>query len=406
MVVGAGIFGVTAALALTRRGRSVTLVDQSRAPARRASSTDVSKAIRMDYGSDVFYHELAEEALDGWDRWNHDWPRPLYHPSGFLVLSPEPMRPGGFEFESRRTLVARGYDPEPVDAAVLSRRFPAWNAARYPDGYLSTRGGWAESGAVVAHLLRLAEDVGVQVVTGAVTQLLARGSRLSGVRVTAASAGDGRSSTEVDERRAEPDGTETLPARLVVVCAGAWTPTIAPWLADRLEAVAQPVVHVLPEAPQRFRGDAFPPFAADISGTGWYGFPALTDGRVKIGHHGPGRAVAAHDRGPVSVDHLRKVRLFLKESIPELATAPIVTTRVCLYCDVFDGDPFIGVDPGREGLVVASGGSGHAFKFAPVLGDLIADAAEGASNRWSARLGWRARGADAAEQARHRIHEE
>ena len=95
LVVGGGIFGITAALELRRRGWLVTVLDPGPIPHEGASSTDVSKVVRMDYGSDRFYHELAELALEGWDRWNHDWPVPLYHEDGFLILSPTPMAPGG-----------------------------------------------------------------------------------------------------------------------------------------------------------------------------------------------------------------------------------------------------------------------------------------------------------------------
>ena len=379
VVIGAGVFGVAGALELAARGRRVTLVDRGTVPHPDASSTDVSKMIRMDYGDDVYHHELAEAALDGWERWNREWPEPLFHPKGFLVLARGPMRPGGFEYESHRVLVARGYHPERLDQRTLAARCPAWNAARYPDGYVSPRGGWAESGAVVARLLELATAAGVRRVDGTLDTVLADSSRVAGVRLA-----DGR----------------TLPARHVVVAVGAWTPKLLPELAGVLRCVAQPVVLYGVERPEEFRGPGFPPWAADIAGSGWYGFPALPDGRVKLGHHGDGREVDPDDRGTVSEEHLDRARAFLTDSIPALADAPVVGTRVCLYCDSFDGDLLIDRDPHRDGLVVAAGGSGHGFKFAPMIGGLVADAVEGRENRWRARLRWRARGAPRAEAAR------
>jgi sarcosine oxidase/L-pipecolate oxidase len=73
---------------------------------------------------------------------------------------------------------------------------------------------------------------------------------------------------------------------------------------------------------------------------------------------------------------------------------------VCLYCDTFDGDLLIDRVPGHEGLTVASGGSGHGFKFAPVIGQIVADALEGADNRWSHRFSWREAGPRTGEKAR------
>ena len=72
-----------------------------------------------------------------------------------------------------------------------------------------------------------------------------------------------------------------------------------------------------------------------------------------------------------------------------------------MYCDAFDGNLLIGHDPSREGLVVASGGSGHGFKFAPLLGEVIADAVEHRPNKWGARFSWREAGALTTEEARY-----
>ena len=383
VVVGAGVFGAATALELASRGHRVTLLDRGPIPHEDASSTDVSKMIRMDYGSDVFYHELAEASLDGWERWNADWPRPLYHADGFLILSSDPMQPGGFEYESYRVLRERGYEPQRIGGAELSRRFPAWNGDRYTDGYLSPRGGWAESGEVVRQLLRLCEKGGVRTRTATFSEIVASGSRVRGVLTR---------------------GGDEIPARSVVVCAGAWTPILLPWLGKVLKAVAQPVLHFGVDNPDEYRGARFPPFAADIAGTGWYGFPALDDGRVKLGHHGGGTEVGPDRRGRVGEDHIARARAFLAESIPGLADAPVVGTRVCLYCDTFDGDLLIDRDPDREGLVVASGGSGHGFKFAPVIGQMVADAVEGRPNQWGERFRWRTAGERKTEEARLRTH--
>lgn len=383
VVVGGGAFGAISAVELAERGHRVTILDRTRDPHPQASSTDISKMIRMDYGSDLYYHELAEASLDIWEEWNASWPRPLYHPEGFLVLSKSTFAPGGFEYESERVLRERGYEPLRFDAGHLRETWPAWNADHYPEGYVSPRGGWAESGAVVERLLGLGRSAGVRFVQGAFLELTEEGSRVSGVRYAGA---DG--------------ATGSLNADRVIVAAGAWTPVLLPWLDDVLRPVAQPVVHYGVDDPVRWQYPIFPPFAADTAGSGWYGFPSLGDGRLKLGHHADGRVVEPDARGEVSQDHLELARSFLRESIPDLADAPVVGTRVCLYCDTFDGDLWIGEDPDRDGLIVAAGGSGHGFKFTPMIGRLVADTVEGRDNRWLHRFAWRALGAARREAAR------
>jgi glycine/D-amino acid oxidase-like deaminating enzyme len=332
----------------------------------------------MDYGADRFYHELAETALEGWDRWNRTWPHPPYHEDGFLLLSRGPMRPGGFEFESWRLLRERGYAPRRVGEEVLRRDHPAWDPSESVDGYFNERAGWAESGAVVSGLLARCAEAGVRLVSEGVLPLDPGQSRVGSL--TTRGGGEGFD--------------------VVVVAAGAWTPTLVPWTREILWTVAQPVLHLGVDDPTPFQPPAFPPWAADIAGSGWYGFPALSDGRLKIGHHGPGRRVDPDDRGEVGEDHVRRCRRFLAGAMPALADAPVVGRRVCLYCDSFDGDFLIAPDPDHPGLVVAAGGSGHAFKFAPLLGSLVADAVEGEDNPWAQRFRWRRAGRTRTEDAR------
>ncbi len=384
VVVGSGIFGVTGALELQRRGHAVRLVDPGPLPHPQAASTDISKVIRMDYGADEFYMALMEEALEGWEGWNREWPERLYHPDGFLIMSRSEMRPGSFEYESYQLLVKRGHQPQRLDAARLRQRFPAWNAERYPDGYFNPKAGWAESGKVVARLIHQARAEGVEVREGVrFERLVESGGRVSGIVAR---------------------GGETIGADWVIVAAGAWTPTLLPHLAEAMWAIGQPVLHFRPDHPDDFRTPYFVPWAADIATTGWYGFPAMPDGTLKAANHGPG--VRVHPDAPrlVPPEAEARFRAFFHETFPALAEAPLIGSRLCLYCDTWDGNFWIDRDPDRPGLVVAAGGSGHGFKFAPVLGGIIADVVEGKPNPWAGRFAWRSRGSLATEDARYAGH--
>src|SRR5262249_29456692 len=163
-IVGAGIFGVTAALQLRRRGHAVSLFDPGPLPHPLAESTDISKIVRLDYGADELYMALMESALEGWRRWNRAWREPLFHEVGVAFFTRSPMSPGGFERESHELLLRRGHRPERLDAAAIHARFPAWRAGSYVDGYFNPEGGYAESGRVVERLLREAEAAGVRLV--------------------------------------------------------------------------------------------------------------------------------------------------------------------------------------------------------------------------------------------------
>jgi glycine/D-amino acid oxidase-like deaminating enzyme len=387
IVVGAGIFGVTTALELRSRGFGVRVLDPGPIPHPQAASTDISKVVRIEYGGDETYTRLAEEARAGWLAWNDTvFPQPLYHEVGGTFVTHEPMRPGGYEYENFRMLSARGHQPERLTSDEIRRRFPAWNADAYVDGYFNPKAGFVESGRVVARLWEAATARGVELVLGArVTEIVKRDDAAVEVRT---------------------DQGQTLKADVIVSAVGAWTPGLLPELSGVMKAVGQPVFHLRPANPERFTPPRFTVFGADSSRTGWYGFPLHPDaGVIKIANHGPGHPIdPLRDPRTVSDADERRLRAFLTETFPELVDAPLVATRCCLYCDTPDEHFWIDRHPEAPGLTVAAGDSGHAFKFAPILGSLIADAAEGLPSRVGDRFAWRsfAAGATGQEASRAR----
>ncbi|MEJ0006245.1 MAG: FAD-dependent oxidoreductase [Steroidobacteraceae bacterium] len=375
VIVGAGEFGLTAALELRARGWSITVLEQGAVPNPEAASSDLNKVVRSDYGADLTYTEMGEASIRGWHRWNEAFGTTLYHEDGFLVMSRQMMNAGGFEYESRALQTARGHLLPRRQSADLRRDHPLWNADHYIDGYLNPRGGWAESGHTIAVLAEQARRGGVEIIEDAAfAQLLDHG----------VSSRDGRQ----------------WHGDAIVMATGAWTAALLPHLQEVMWATGQTVMQFGPRDPSRYLAPEFPVWAADIGRTGWYGFPANADGIVKVANHGAG--VRVDPMAPrVSPPGAEAVfRAFLAETFPALADAPLLGSRQCLYCDTFDGDFWINRDPRHPGLVVAAGDSGHAFKFAPVLGGIIADVVEDKPNRWAARFGIRARSVPAKEGAR------
>ena len=364
VVLGAGVFGVTAALALQQRGHAVTLLDPGPLPRPEAASTDVSKIVRVDYGADEVSTALMERALPRWRQWNEESGRRLYHEDGLLVLAQGPLRPGSFEGDSHALLTRRGHALQPLDRAELRRRFPAWGQGPFDGGYFNPQGGWAESGATMEWLVGRARRAGVAVREGAGAALDERGVSVAG---------------------------EPLAADRVLVAAGVWTPLLLPELSGLIDVVGQPVLHFRLEDPDRWRAPSFPPYTADVGRTGFYGFPALADGALKLANHGAGRRVHPDAPRLVEAGDEPRFRAFLAEALPSLGQPPLVGSRLCLYDDTPDGHFLIDRHPAREDLFVAAGGSGHAFKFAPVLGELIADVVEGRLPSWAARYAWAGR---------------
>ena len=200
--------------------------------------------------------------VDGWHSWNERFGDTLYHQTGVTMLTRREMAPGGFEHESYTRLLRRGHRPERLDAGDVARRFPAWNAEAYVDGFYNPRAGFAESGRVVETLIRQARELGVGVHQGqtAAELVTERGA------VTAVLTREG----------------ETWPAGGVVVCAGAWTPWLVPELRPVMRATGHPVFHLAPADPELFAAPGFVVFTADVANSGWYGFPLHPRGPLAV----------------------------------------------------------------------------------------------------------------------------
>jgi glycine/D-amino acid oxidase-like deaminating enzyme len=331
----------------------------------------------MDYGGDAFYTELAARAIDGWHAANERWGEAVYRECGILILTRGAWERESFERRSFELLRSRGEPLERIGAGELARRFPGFRGSPYRDGYFNPRGGWVSSARAVTLLAREARDAGVELVT----------ARIAGIA------------------RPPPelvlDGGGRLRADALVVAAGAWTPWLVPAVRDFLRPNGQAVVHFAPADPGPFEDTRFPVWCGDIARTGWYGFPVGPTGAVKVGHHGPGRPVAPGDPLAVTDEERERAERFVATSFPALAGARVTATRLCLYCDTPDGDFLVAELPDAPGTFVAAGGSGHGFKFAPVLGAVIADVVLGRSNPVADRFRWRSPHEETTEEARH-----
>jgi glycine/D-amino acid oxidase-like deaminating enzyme len=271
-----------------------------------------------------------------------------------------------------------------MNSAQLWRRFPAWNPELFPDGVLELEAGYAESGRVVTALIERAKSAGVELCGGSRFACLDE----SDDHVKGIVWHDLRQIdvTYVTQNCAE----QRVAADVVVMAVGAWTPYLLPFTKKFFRASGQPVFHLKPPRPDLFALERFPVFGADITTTGYYGFPLNRDGIVKIANHGPGREMSPESpQRAVTSEDEENLHKFLSWAFPALADAPIVHTGVCMYCDTHDGNFWIAPDPERKGLVIAAGDCGHGFKFAPVLGEIIADAVEQKSNPILEKFRWR-----------------
>ena len=387
LIIGAGIFGIATAVELRKRGYSVTVLNPDQIPHPLAATTDISKIVRMEYGSDVEYMDMTIESMELWREWNDLFNEKIYHEIGFLLLSSESMDHESQKFEkaSFENLIKKGFQPERLSTEKMAVQFPAFNNKKYKDGFFNKIAGYAESGRAVELLVKYAKEFGVKIMEGQTAEkIIIKKNKAEGVKTK--------------------EG-ELFNAENIIVCAGNFTPYLIPEIKPFFKITGHPVFHLKPKNPELFTPPNFAVFTADVSNTGWYGFPFHPKEKVvKIALHSEGLDLhPERDERIVYKSDEEHLRNFLKASIPALADAPIVYTRRCCYTDTLDGHFWIDRHPEINNLMVGSGGSGHGFKMGPIIGQMMADVAEGKSHKWSNRYKWRELGMETVLQEEARF---
>ncbi len=174
----------------------------------------------------------------------------------------------------------------------------------------------------------------------------------------------------------QTDGGRYAAERLVVT-AGAWASRALADLGLPLTVRRKVLCWHAARDDALFRRDRFPVYMAEVPEGFFYGFPVTDGNGHKVARHDGGTTVAdpsALDRTISQADET-ECRPFLDRYLPD-ASGPVRFCRVCMYTLTPDQHFVIDVHPGHPNVAIAAGFSGHGFKFASVVGEILADLAE------------------------------
>jgi sarcosine oxidase len=166
----------------------------------------------------------------------------------------------------------------------------------------------------------------------------------------------------------------TVSAGTVIVAVGPWTKSLLPDFAAPLRVTRQVMAWLEPRVPALFAPGRFPVFLIESPHGLHYGFPPLGSTGLKLAkHHHLDETVDPDtcERAVSSVDEAA-IRSAVAQFLPA-ANGHLRGAKTCLYTVTPDGDFVIDRLPGVPNVIVASPCSGHGFKFAPVIGEILAD---------------------------------
>ena len=159
--------------------------------------------------------------------------------------------------------------------------------------------------------------------------------------------------------------------------------TLGPWAAEFLREMGIELKvlrkvqlwYTSPEI-ESYRENTVPPFAFDMDDGFYYGFPAIGDDGLKVAEHTGGGITEDPDRVNRALDEgdETRVRSFLHRIFPQFAPE-LKRFSVCMYSTTPDEHFVLDVHPSHSNVVFGAGFSGHGFKFAPVVGEILAQLA-------------------------------
>ena len=328
-------------------------IDRFDPPHALGSSHGETRVTRKAYFEDPRYVPLLERSFLRYRTLEEEVGRPLFQPTLGLHFGPS-------THDALRAVEAaakqHGLAHQRLSADDVARRFAICPASG-DVAVLEEEAGVLAAEPMVAAFLEVAQKYGA--------------TRLSGVRVIAIEAGDGDAVVRTD--------TEVFRAARVVLSTGAWSaeaalvPVPVPLTVER-----QVQLWFAPRDAAQFMPERFPIFIRFGEDAAFYGLPlvprfgGLSARAVKVcAHHGGLLTTAdALDR-TVTSDDERQVREFVDVHLPQLGA--IVESRVCMYTNTPDENFVIGPHPEIPRVILACGFSGHGFKLAPAVGELVRD---------------------------------
>ncbi|GJN81673.1 hypothetical protein PLIIFM63780_005208 [Purpureocillium lilacinum] len=427
VIVGAGVFGLSTALHLAERGyRNVKLLDKqaydlshySYEKGCDAASADINKIIRSAYGAQFQYQELARDAMTKWKKWNDEVKTGKTVPAGFSADDALFINNGcltmtsGSEMDQFERETIQNMERVGLRDTQLNLNDPSDVARARDSGFgfvvdafniknksalLDTRSGFVYADKACHFALHKVQKLGVELVLGG-----SRGT-FAGLLQDAGSTTKGVLTADGKAHKAE----------LTIMACGGWTPSLLTQLDNLCETTSGSVtMFKLPPNNKalwdRFAPENFPTWSHDIRRGkygGLYGFARDPSGVVKIGYRGtkftnpqtqadgatrsvPATRWTREAIRQIPLTAARVINAFVQEQLPELLECEM-TTRLCWYTDSYDNHFVIDFVPDTSGLMVATGGSGHGFKFLPNLGEHVVDKIEGRKNDYLQHWRWR-----------------
>ncbi|MYD11496.1 MAG: N-methyl-L-tryptophan oxidase [Chloroflexi bacterium] len=362
IVIGLGGMGSAALYHLAKRGVNALGIEQFEIPHTLGSSHGLTRIIRLAYYEDLSYVPLLRRSYALWAALEREFGEQLFYQTGSIDMGPEDSDVFSGSLQS---CLDNELEHEVLDSRQLTARFPGYRMPAETMAVFQPQGGLLAPERCISAHARLARHHGAAIHTG---------ERVLGWDILA------------DERVAVRTDAGRYVAKKLVICGGAWAFKLAPALAGAAVPERQALIWLAPKRPDWFGLERFPVWNGQVEEGRYYGLPEFnpsgTTPGMKLGRY--------HHRGevcdPDTVDRALHeqdealLRQFAERYFPDGA-GETLDMVVCMFTNTPDEHFVLDTLPGAPQVSVAAGFSGHGFKMASVIGEVMADLAQHGGTR-------------------------
>tara|TARA_B100000686_G_scaffold63518_2_gene68214 strand:- start:3309 stop:4436 length:1128 start_codon:yes stop_codon:yes gene_type:complete len=349
IVIGLGGMGSASLFELSSKGQNVLGIEQFDIGHDKGSSHGLSRIIRLAYWEGIEYVPLVLRAHDRWIELEKTYNEKLLNITGALDIGLESS-----ETISGSLKACREFDipHEIFTSTELSKKFPAYLLPEEYSSVFQKDGGFLVPESCINLYVNESINNGADVKQNC--KVL--GWESDGNIVTV-STSDGNFKT-----------------KKLVITAGAWTGILQDEMSRFLTPERQVVSWFKPESPEYYNSDQFPVFNMEVPEGRYYGFPIHHYEGIKIGRYG-------HLNENINPDSISReitdldiitLRVPMEKYFQPTNPEPLFS-QVCMFTNTPDEHFVLDYLPGNDNVFIASGFSGHGFKFASVIGELISD---------------------------------
>ncbi|GKU82980.1 N-methyl-L-tryptophan oxidase [Niallia sp. NCCP-28] len=350
IIVGAGSMGMAAGYFLSKSGKKTLLLDSFNPPHNKGSHHGDTRIIRHAYGEGEEYVPLALKAQELWYELEEKSGRQLFLQTGVLNVGNEAS-----EFIQNIISSSKTYSLplEVLDSAEVNKRWPGISLSNEYIGCFEPTSGVLKCEECIEAYRELAERHGATI--------------LPNSKVKELSVHENRVIIKLE--------AQTFTSESLIVSAGAWSGSLLSML--NLHLPLNPIRKTFAwfkADEQLYNHKDFPAFSFETPNGLYYGFPSVEGAGLKVGRHDGGETIKPEEE-MLRFGELKKdegdVSQFLAEFMP--SAGQLKYGKTCMYTLTPDEDFIIDRHPDYPNIAIASGFSGHGFKFSSAIGKILSE---------------------------------